>query len=159
MTPNDNTFIPEEEYQNICSKFPRLCLDLIIKQGNLICLGRRSHDPFKGKWSLPGGRLLVGENIKDGINRIAQKELSIDVVNPNFVGYIDYQIEKDPYIRHSISLVFYCEAKGFIKFSPNSNFDDFHYYDNDKDMINEQRELLQKYLQQSFFGFFTKNEK
>ena len=41
-----------------------------IKKGNNVFLYERSKRPYQGKLSLPGGRLVVGEEISDAVKRI-----------------------------------------------------------------------------------------
>jgi ADP-ribose pyrophosphatase len=51
---------------------------VVVRDGRLLMI-RRSKEPGKGKWSIPGGRLELGETIFEGARREAAEETSIDV--------------------------------------------------------------------------------
>lgn len=40
---------------------------------------KRAHDPWKGEWSLPGGRVALGESLRDAVRRELQEETGLDV--------------------------------------------------------------------------------
>ncbi len=58
----------------------------IVNQGKeLLILKRRENDVHKpGAWDIPGGRLELGENPRDGLKRETKEEtdLDIDILNP-----------------------------------------------------------------------------
>jgi colanic acid biosynthesis protein WcaH len=47
-------------------------------------MGLRQNEPLKGRWFTPGGRLLKNERWQDGLLRIAQTELGIDITPYDF---------------------------------------------------------------------------
>jgi ADP-ribose pyrophosphatase YjhB (NUDIX family) len=53
-------------------KRPSVTADIIVEKDNQILLVKRKHNPFKGKWALPGGFLDVG---KETVKQTAQREL------------------------------------------------------------------------------------
>ncbi|MCJ7792653.1 MAG: NUDIX domain-containing protein [Candidatus Marinimicrobia bacterium] len=74
---------PEEVWQEILKWVPIPTVDLVLEWGNEgVIVVRRKIEPYKGKWALPGLRMLKGENFDDTIKRIAEKELGLQV-NPN----------------------------------------------------------------------------
>lgn len=72
--------LTKEEFDSIYSKVPRLTVELVIKDGDKILLTKRSIEPCRGLWHLPGGTVYFGESLLDAVKRIAKKELSIDVL-------------------------------------------------------------------------------
>lgn len=50
---------------------------------------RRAHEPAKGLWSLPGGRVEKGEYIADAIKREVKEETGLDVDVRDLVGIFE----------------------------------------------------------------------
>jgi 8-oxo-dGTP diphosphatase len=50
----------------------------IFKDGKLL-LVRRAHDPGRGRWSLPGGRVEHGETLEEAVNREVSEETGIEI--------------------------------------------------------------------------------
>jgi len=51
---------------------------VIISEGKMI-LVRRGVEPGKGKWSIPGGLVELGETVRDAVVREAKEETGLDV--------------------------------------------------------------------------------
>lgn len=96
--------IPSEEYKSIYSRVPRFCVDLIIKKHDGILLTKRNIEPKKGWWHFPGGTVLMGETLKNAINRIAHEELAAKVEIKKMIGYIEYK--KGSGFGYPISVLF-----------------------------------------------------
>ncbi|MCP8308498.1 MAG: NUDIX hydrolase [archaeon] len=62
---------------------PMVGVGAFIKKNDSVLLVKREHEPGKGKWSLPGGLVNLGEKIRDAIKREVEEEvgLKVDVVN------------------------------------------------------------------------------
>lgn len=58
---------------------PRPTVSAIISRNGKILLCRRSADPFKGKWDLPGGFLEEKELAKEGMKREIREELGAEI--------------------------------------------------------------------------------
>jgi ADP-ribose pyrophosphatase YjhB (NUDIX family) len=59
-----------------------LCED---EEGRVL-LTRRAHEPFRGRWDLPGGFLEEGEHPIDGIRRELREETGLEVEPLEFLG-------------------------------------------------------------------------
>ncbi len=79
-----------EEFKAIYSKVPRLTVEVIIKSEKGVLLTKREIEPYKGAWHLPGGTVYIGEKLADAVARVAKKELGIQVIKSDFIGYIEY---------------------------------------------------------------------
>ncbi|MEK6945613.1 MAG: NUDIX hydrolase [Nanoarchaeota archaeon] len=99
-----------EEFKEIYSKVPRLCVDLIIKDQEGVLLTKRSIPPYLGNWHLPGGTVLFGESIQESIQRVSIRELGIGLNVKNLLGFMEFDDWKNGG-QHAISLVFLCELK------------------------------------------------
>ncbi len=51
---------------------------LVLKEGRML-LVKRSKEPGKGKWSIPGGRIELGETIHEAAKREMLEECSIEI--------------------------------------------------------------------------------
>ena len=61
---------------------PQLAASATIFRGGRLLLVRRAHDPGRGRWSLPGGRVEHGEALEQAVHREVAEEtgLVIDIV-------------------------------------------------------------------------------
>lgn len=51
----------------------------IITSGDRVLLARRGHPPAEGAWSIPGGRVELGETLPEALRREIQEECCLDV--------------------------------------------------------------------------------
>ena len=51
----------------------------VVISGDRALLIRRGSEPLKGAWSIPGGRLELGETITEGVVRELREETGLDV--------------------------------------------------------------------------------
>jgi mutator protein MutT len=65
------------------SEHPIVGVGALIKKDDSVLLLKREHEPGKGKWSLPGGLVNLGEKIRNAIKREVEEEvgLRVDVVS------------------------------------------------------------------------------
>ncbi len=100
-------FLPPEEFNAIYAKVPRLTVEVIVRTPEGIVLTKRSMEPSKGKWHIPGGTVRFGEPLDDAVRRIAEHELGIQVKVGNILGYIEYpQMMADGYNGWPVGVAF-----------------------------------------------------
>jgi ADP-ribose pyrophosphatase YjhB (NUDIX family) len=114
MTDNKKaTWLNEQEYQLITKKTPIPTVNLaIIRQDSNsweILLLKRKTGYAKGNWCMIGGRVRIGESLKQAIERHA-KDLNVKVkiispFGPNFPTFIDDRNTQDK-TKHPISMVY-----------------------------------------------------
>jgi ADP-ribose pyrophosphatase YjhB (NUDIX family) len=102
----------ESEYliPYIDSKISVLPVILIaITKGDKVFLYKRGKRPYKNKLSLPGGRMVVGEDIKNGVKRIMKKYgINARLKKVNSISL--EQVKKNKRIIHSFLLIFVTSA-------------------------------------------------
>ncbi|HEX6293579.1 MAG TPA: NUDIX hydrolase [Nitrososphaeraceae archaeon] len=88
-----------KEYKN-----PIPTVDAIIQNSTSILLVKRSKDPFKNQFALPGGFVNEGETIEEAIKREVYEETSLEVHPIDILGvYSDPK--RDPR-GHMMTVVF-----------------------------------------------------
>jgi ADP-ribose pyrophosphatase YjhB (NUDIX family) len=58
---------------------PIVGVGMIVQKDNRIVLVKREREPGKGKWSIPGGMLELGERISEGVKREILEETGLIV--------------------------------------------------------------------------------
>jgi ADP-ribose pyrophosphatase YjhB (NUDIX family) len=89
---------------------PTIGVGVFVFRGDKVLLARRGHEPARGKWSIPGGGVEVGETLRQTALRELAEEcgpgLRVDLIGP--VAVLD-RIARDPdgRVRYHICLVDY----------------------------------------------------
>ena len=73
---------------------PIVGIGAIIMHDGKILLEKRKNDPGKGKWSVPGGVVELGENVTQTVIREVKEETGLDVAEPEHIDVVD-QITRD----------------------------------------------------------------
>lgn len=61
---------------------------LILKEGRMLLI-KRSQEPSKGMWSIPGGRLELGETVSEAVKREVLEECGVQIEIVRFLDVID----------------------------------------------------------------------
>jgi 8-oxo-dGTP diphosphatase len=61
---------------------------VIVSKGKIV-MAKRGNEPGKGKWTIPGGIVELGENIKTTVIREAKEETCLDVADPLLIDVVD----------------------------------------------------------------------
>lgn len=91
---------------------PKLTVDGVIIKESKILLIKRNREPFKNKWSLPGGYVEYNEKVEDAVMRELSEETGLRVeINKLFGVYSDPS--RDPR-GHTITIVYLMNIVGGI---------------------------------------------
>ncbi len=101
----ENKFLDEQEYNHIFSKVPRICVDLLIFNEKDFLLTKRTIEPYKNFWHIPGGRVYFGESFEKAAQRIAKKELNINVELKDQISCIEW-FDEEKLKLHDVSIIF-----------------------------------------------------
>jgi colanic acid biosynthesis protein WcaH len=72
-------WIPADKWETIVRHVPIVSVDLLVRYEGGIVLGKRTNEPAKGEWFIPGGRVHKGETRREAVHRVAGAELDISV--------------------------------------------------------------------------------
>ena len=111
----------EQNYKKFREYFTFSCVDLLIFEKDEILLTKRTINPFKGYWHLPGTIIRRGETRKSAIKRAAREELGKDVIIVRELGVYESIVT----FRHDISNAFVVKFKN--KSSINIDFQSKQY--------------------------------
>ena len=73
---------------------PIVGVGVLVKRGDKVLLVRRRFDPGRGKWSIPGGLVELGETVRGAALREVYEETGLNVKLDRLLGVVDY-IERD----------------------------------------------------------------
>ena len=72
-------WIPADKWETIVRHVPIVSVDLLVRDEGGIVLGKRTNEPAKGEWFIPGGRVHKSETRREAVHRVAEAELNISV--------------------------------------------------------------------------------
>ncbi len=102
-------------------RFPIPAVGAIILVEEYILLIRRGQAPARGKWTLPGGVIEVGESPKEALRREIREECHLDIEPGELVDVI-HRVTKDEHDRiqyHYLILDYlaFCQAGQNCRFA------------------------------------------
>jgi ADP-ribose pyrophosphatase YjhB (NUDIX family) len=68
---------------------PLVGVGAVVVCSGKILLEKRKNDPGKGKWSIPGGLVELGENVEQTVIREVKEETGLDVEKPEHIDVVD----------------------------------------------------------------------
>jgi 8-oxo-dGTP diphosphatase len=89
-------------------KRPVVGVGAIILNGDKILLEKRKNSPGKGKWSVPGGLVELGERIEQAAIREVKEETGLDVYEPRLVDIVDHiSLDESGKVKYHFVIVDY----------------------------------------------------
>ena len=95
-------------------KKPIVGVGAILIEGDRILLEKRKNSPSKGKWSVPGGLVDLGETVEEAVIREVKEETGLDVYDPRLVDVVSYISfgEKGGVMYHYVIIDYFLTSKG-----------------------------------------------
>ena len=76
----------EKDYNKFRKNFVFSCIDVIIIKNHSVLLTKRTQNPHKGSWHLPGNIIRKNETMRQAVKRAAKNELNLNVKIKKYVG-------------------------------------------------------------------------
>jgi ADP-ribose pyrophosphatase YjhB (NUDIX family) len=125
---------------------------VIVCEGRIL-LEKRKNLPSKGKWTIPGGLVDLGENIEDAVIREVKEETCLDGENPRLIDVVDnVDLDEKGKVKYHFVIVDYLvDVKCGSAFRAASDAEDLRWVPFDE---------VENYdLTQSFRVFFKRNRR
>lgn len=74
---------------------PDCAVGAIVLHEGRILLVRRDREPARGRWSLPGGRVMLGETLAEACTREIREETGIDIDVDGVAGIAERIVRAD----------------------------------------------------------------
>lgn len=84
---------------------PEVCVGAVCVHLGRLLLVRRGNPPGKGQWSIPGGRVQVGELLVQAVVREVHEETGLEVVVDRFLGWVErIELPDHHFVIHDFSV-------------------------------------------------------
>jgi len=95
-------------------KKPLIGVGAVIVCNGRILLEKRKGEPGKGKWSIPGGLVELGERAEQTVIREVREETNLEVENPELIDVVDsITFDEDGRIKyHFVIIDYFVKLKG-----------------------------------------------
>jgi len=105
--------LPQDEFDWIFSRVPRLTVEVVIASRELgVLLTLRQSGPCRGLWHIPGGTVRFGEPLVKAVERVALDELGLAVSAGELLGYIEYPSHYEHGLDSPVGLAFRAHVHG-----------------------------------------------
>jgi len=93
---------------------PFVGVGAVIVRDGMILLGKRRNEPGKGKWSIPGGAVELGESVEQTVIREVKEETGLDVEKPEHIDVVDnVDFDEPGKVRyHFVIIDYFVKLKG-----------------------------------------------
>jgi 8-oxo-dGTP diphosphatase len=115
----------EEMATNVQREYPSLPLvgvaGVVIKDDCVLMI-QRGNEPGRGRWSIPGGRLDLGERVCEGVEREVFEECGVRIRAGDLLGVADL-IQRDDDVRVRYHYVLIDLAAKYLSGDPHPSSD------------------------------------
>ena len=129
--------LAREEFLEVVERTPLVSIDLVVRRDDgRVLLGKRTNEPAKGFWFVPGGRIHKNERLADAFRRISNAELGkpFAIGEARFLGVFEHLYatnfaERPGTGTHYVVLAYELHAKGLPDQLPADQHGEFDWFD------------------------------
>lgn len=143
-----NSWIPHEEWKTIVKNIPIVSVDLVVLHDGGVVLGKRTNEPAKGEWFVPGGRVLKNESLQEAVHRVAKEELDVNVQIEESLGAYEHFYENSDVAgcgKHYVANGFVVSTTNREKISPDEQSEEMSVFGMD-DLTKDLHKYVRQYL-------------
>jgi len=129
--------MPFEVWREIVSLVPAPAVEVLVSHDNKDFLLTERNDKYWQGWHIPGGYLLGKEKIEDACNRLAKKELGMEV---NFEKVLFLHTWSNHPYANALSIICLCRPVGETK-------EGKYFLEIPETTIDEHKDFLNKFLE------------
>ncbi len=139
--------LDDQIFKTVVDSAPLISIDILIKKGNKILLGKRINKPAQGYFFSIGGRINKNETIDNAMARVALNELNIDLKStPEFIGVFEHFYDDSMYENvstHYVNLAYEYEVEE-VQNLPTEQHSEYQWFSVEELLNNDQVHLYVK---------------
>jgi len=107
--------LDDATFKTVLDSTPLISIDILLKKGGKVLLGKRVNKPAQGYFFSTGGRINKNESIDNAMARVALNELNIELKSiPKFIGVFEHFYDDSIYKNvstHYVDIAYEYEVK------------------------------------------------
>ena len=98
-----------KKVQRLYPNQPIVGIGAVIVKEDKILLEKRKNSPGRGKWSIPGGLVELGESLEQAVIRELKEETCLDATELSLVDVVDdVELDDKGKVRYHFVIIDYC---------------------------------------------------
>lgn len=123
--------VPDEAWRTVVRHVPIVSVDLVVRNGDRVLLGRRTNAPAEGEWFVPGGRVHKHERLSEAVRRVAREELGATVTVEEQLGVYEHRYDVAEFEgidgKHYVPVGYLVSTTG-DEFTPDEQHDELRWF-------------------------------